>query len=64
VRVALQRGVKISINTDAHRPEHLRNMRYGVATARRGWATRESVINTWERAKLEEWVAGRRRRFA
>jgi len=60
VRLAVEHGVKISINTDAHRPEHLQYMRYGVATARRGWATKDDVINTWERERLMAWVRGRR----
>ncbi len=64
VRLAVERGVKISVNTDAHRPEHLSYMRYGVATARRGWATREDVINTWTRDELAGWVTARRERFS
>ncbi len=60
VRLAMERGVKISINTDAHDPEHLEYMRYGVATARRGWATKEAVINTWPVTKLRKWVRSRR----
>jgi DNA polymerase (family 10) len=39
-------GVKFSINTDAHMAAHLRYMRYGVATAQRGWLTKEDVLNT------------------
>jgi DNA polymerase (family 10) len=62
VRLAMERGAKITINTDAHYPEHLRFMRYGVATARRGWATRDAVINTWPREKLAAWVSSRRKR--
>jgi DNA polymerase (family 10) len=60
VRLAIERGVRITINTDSHRPEHLAFMRYGVATARRGWATKDDVINTWPRGRLMEWVRGRR----
>lgn len=63
VRLAIERGVRISINTDAHRPEHLGFMRYGVATARRGWATSADVINTWDRERLLAWVQSRRQRF-
>jgi DNA polymerase (family 10) len=63
VRLAMERGAKIAINTDAHSPAHLAFMRYGVATARRGWATKESVINTGPRERLMEWTKERRRRF-
>ncbi len=38
--------VKFSIGTDAHRTSHLAFMRYGVGTARRGWLTRERIVNT------------------
>jgi DNA polymerase (family 10) len=64
VRLAVERGVKISINTDAHRPEHLAFMRYGVATARRGWATADNVINTWPRERLLSWARSRRAKWA
>ena len=46
VRVALEAGAMIVINTDAHSPSEFSNMRYGVHTARRGWATDELTLNT------------------
>ncbi len=50
---AAEMGVKISINPDAHRPEGLDDMRYGVWAARRGWLTRKDVLNSveWIRRK-------------
>mgnify|MGYP000544131141 CR=1 FL=1 len=39
-------GVKIVINTDAHRPETLELIEYGIATARRAWLTADQVQNT------------------
>jgi len=39
-------GLKISINPDAHDPGGLADMRYGVGIARKGWLTREDVLNT------------------
>ena len=47
VRDAVRAGVKMVINTDAHALEHLLNMRFGVSVARRGWATKKDIINTW-----------------
>jgi len=47
VRQAISAGVKIAINTDAHRAEEFGNRPYGVATAQRGWATAGDVVNTW-----------------
>lgn len=52
VRLARERGMKIVISTDAHAPEHLRLMRYGVVTARRAWMEKKDVINTLPPAEL------------
>jgi DNA polymerase (family 10) len=57
VRAAVGAGAKIIISTDAHRIEDLDMMRYGVTTARRGWARAEDVINTWPIAKIRRWLA-------
>jgi len=45
-RAAAEAGVTLLINSDAHWPDTLKNMRYGVATARRAWLTAEMVGNT------------------
>jgi DNA polymerase (family 10) len=44
-RRAKELGVKVVINTDAHSTEDLQLMRYGVATARRGWLEKSDVLN-------------------
>ena len=46
LRSAKAKGAKFVINTDAHHPKHLANMRYGVVTARRGWLESGDVMNT------------------
>lgn len=46
VLAAREAGVKLVIDTDAHAPEHFDHLRFGVATARRGWATPQDVVNT------------------
>jgi DNA polymerase (family 10) len=46
LRMAKAKGVRFVISTDAHHPKHLANMRYGVATARRGWLEKKDVLNT------------------
>lgn len=43
---AVELGVKLTISTDAHDPEHFALMKYGVWTARRGWVTAKDVMNT------------------
>ncbi|MDX2267314.1 MAG: DNA polymerase/3'-5' exonuclease PolX [Bryobacter sp.] len=46
IRAAKAKGCKFVISTDAHHPAHLRNLRYGVQMARRGWLTKNDVLNT------------------
>jgi DNA polymerase (family X) len=46
VRDAIRAGVRIVCSTDAHSVKGLQNMRFSVATARRGWATAANVLNT------------------
>jgi DNA polymerase (family 10) len=53
-RQAIQRGVQLSLGSDAHHAEGLGVMRFGVATARRGWAEPANVANS---LGLEELLA-------
>jgi DNA polymerase (family 10) len=60
-RAAAQAGAMLVIDSDAHRPETLANMRWGVLTARRGWLTKADVANTrgWDELKrLRKRAAG------
>lgn len=59
VRRAVDRGVKLVINTDSHHTSELGRMEYGVQTAQRGWAPKDLVINTWDRADFLAWVEAR-----
>jgi DNA polymerase (family 10) len=45
-KAAAEAGAMLVIDSDAHWPRTLANMRYGVATARRAWLTKENVANT------------------
>ncbi len=58
-RFAVQQGCRLSINTDAHSPDSLTDMRYGVMQARRGWVEAGTVINTWSLRKLRSWLKRR-----
>ena len=60
VRRAVDRGVKLVINTDSHHISELGRMEYGVLTAQRGWVPRDLVVNAWERDRFLEWVATHR----
>lgn len=55
-RRAVDLGVKLSINTDAHHPDHMDFMSFGVATARRGWVTAADVINAWTPKQIKQWL--------
>ena len=46
IRAAKARGIKFIVSTDAHSIKNLRNLRYGVFMARRGWLIRDEVLNT------------------
>ena len=45
-RAAIEAGVMLSIDADDHHPDSFALARYGVAQARRGWATAGDVLNT------------------
>jgi len=53
---ARRHGVRFAVNTDSHATTHLELMRYGVATAQRGWLTKDDVINAWPLAKLRRFL--------
>ncbi len=46
VKKALEAGCKLVINTDSHNRDSLKNIEFGIATARRGWAEKEDIVNT------------------
>ncbi|MDZ7849255.1 MAG: DNA polymerase/3'-5' exonuclease PolX [Halodesulfurarchaeum sp.] len=56
VKAAIDAGASIAINTDAHAPEEFAYQRYGVHTARRGWATGADVVNTRDVAGLRDFL--------
>jgi DNA polymerase (family 10) len=60
-RRAREKGVLISINTDAHHPRNFDLLRYGISTARRAWLEAEDVINTWPLERLLAWLKDRKR---
>ena len=61
VRWAVEAGVTLSVDTDAHAPKHMDNIRFGIATAQRGWATKADVLNTRALKQLQEFVARKRK---
>jgi DNA polymerase (family 10) len=61
-RRAVERGVAIPINPDAHTTDGLLNLRYGVGIARKGWLTPADVLNTRPVDDLLAWFAALRQR--
>ena len=53
-KAAAEAGVMLVIDSDAHWPRTLKNMRYGVATARRAWITAAQVANTRPWAEVDK----------
>jgi DNA polymerase (family 10) len=56
IREATRKNVKIAIGTDSHHSEEFGNIRYGVTTCRRGWATAHDVLNSMRQKELLEWI--------
>jgi DNA polymerase (family X) len=54
---ARERGVRFAVDSDAHSPIHLPNLRFGVAMAQRGWVGKSEVINTWPLTRLRTFLA-------
>jgi DNA polymerase (family 10) len=58
-RRVVELGGLLSIDTDAHHPDHFAFRLYGVGVARRAWAPAEAVINTWPLERLLDWLGAR-----
>ncbi|MCH7592346.1 MAG: DNA polymerase/3'-5' exonuclease PolX [Planctomycetes bacterium] len=62
VRQALRAKATLTINTDAHHTDYFNMMRYGVITARRGWAKEKDIVNCLPLAALRKRIAAKRSR--
>jgi len=54
-KLAKDKGVKMSINPDSHSPEGLGDIAYGVGIARKGWLTKDDVLNTMTVDQLRKY---------
>jgi len=52
VRMAIQKGVKLVIDSDAHHPVHFAFLKFGIGQARRAWAEKSSILNTMSADEL------------
>lgn len=59
LRRAQDAGVKILINTDAHKMDTLKHMEIGVSAAKKGWIKKSSVINALDKNDLLEFLHNR-----
>ncbi|MDZ4243637.1 MAG: DNA polymerase/3'-5' exonuclease PolX, partial [Candidatus Doudnabacteria bacterium] len=57
IRQAVEAGVKLVIDTDAHSTKDLEFLHFGEAQARRGWATKEYVLNSRPVAELLKYFS-------
>jgi DNA polymerase (family 10) len=62
-RRAMQAGVRLAINTDAHATGDLEWMRYGVIVGRRAWLTKNDVVNCLSYSRLKKLLAAIRAGF-
>src|SRR5215831_6524563 len=54
VKMAVQKDVKLVIDSDAHHPIHFAFLKFGIGQARRGWANKSDILNT---LSLEELLS-------
>jgi DNA polymerase (family 10) len=59
-RGAIDAGVMLSINTDAHSPQAFCEIVLGLSVARRAWVSRHHVINCLPLSKLQQFFARKR----
>ena len=52
IKRAIEIGVKLIINSDAHQTNQMKSMEFGVYQARRGWAEKKNILNTFSLSKL------------
>ncbi len=63
IHYALEKGVILSINPDAHEIEGFNDMRYGVLIGRKGGLTAEKTFNAWSRDKAEKYFMDRKQKI-
>lgn len=56
---ARERDVRFVISTDSHRTGELRQSRWGIRQAQRGWVDKAKIANTWPADRFLDWSAGR-----
>jgi len=57
---AIEKGVMISVNPDSHRVSGFSDMQYGIGMARKGWLSKEQVLNTYSAEEVLAFANKRR----
>ena len=57
VDMARKTGVLMAIGTDAHRPESLVSLSYGINVARRAWCSAGDIVTAWPLDKVIKWLS-------
>ena len=60
-KVAKEKGVKISINPDAHSVDGIRMVEYGIGIARKGWIEKKDVLNTLSLKEITKFFEKQRK---
>ncbi|MFQ5949552.1 MAG: DNA polymerase/3'-5' exonuclease PolX [Nitrospiria bacterium] len=58
-KLAKEAGVRLSINPDAHGIEGISDTTFGVGIARKGWLSKEDIINTLPLCEIERYLKGK-----
>lgn len=56
LKLAIEAGVPIAINTDAHHIDQLKYMDIGVRYAQKAWLHKENVVNTWTLEQFKQFI--------
>ena len=56
VREAVKTGVKLTLGTDSHHRDGMNNMAFGIAVARRGWVTKDDIVNSRSLKEFEKMI--------
>ena len=56
IRTAIEAGAKLDISSDSHSTVHMHYLEFGIAQARRGWATAEDIVNTRKLTEFKKMI--------
>jgi DNA polymerase (family 10) len=60
-RLAVEKGVKCSVNPDAHSTRGLQDVIFGIRSARKGWLRRQDVVNCLRLEDIETELLQKRK---